>query len=767
MTFLRINGWKIPCTTGRGATEATRAHGELRESRWTGRPSRNRGGLPREWQASAFPMTQEEADTLEALVMGRGHAWRFLKDPFSFSGIGPESIQNANQDLNSDVPGMLGEFNDETQATTFDCGLRPDCWTVLYVWDTTQEDAAHIHKAVRSDGAKWENGVRNDALDTSELTVSPPAIAIDAQGPPYFYTDLVVLPFAALDAFIEQNYLWRTGWQQTFRAPLAIDAEPVTSPEASLSSFTGSIVDPDEGRVQNEFGDIGAARFDTTDVADYGTAVATRTTAKPEVSWECWAYFPTALASVSPGYLFSRTDGTFTAGYLIGHFGFFGGVADWGVLFARTAAGFPGTSTTNAPIALDTWYHLVATWREADGRFRLYRDGQLETSISETLSASPLANDNAMGFGVGNDVFDLGDPSNAHIQEARFYDRELTLEEVRERYEAGLRFSRSFPGPRYFSELPRLEVFGDALEGEVLEVMGDMRSAQGVVQHAPKQTAGGAGGWANNNRAVPFELHEVRPRGRDAISPRPTSGWLFDERQLVTSTTLRAAQGVLGGNATLVGTQVWEAGPFGFGRSRDHQNNTALRTLLPVEVNQLLNGIERVSVAAWVKRDLASTIDIILDLERATSAQTRLQLRLNSANTVNFGGQSGAADAFIDFAGSETVPVGRWMLVGGTLDLNDPIFKATATAGDARINTFFWEAREGLRYQSSGELVFTNNVFDAADFSASGDNLVGVDQAITDPFAGNIAAIYIFQDHVLKPSEVARLGELGFRGVLR
>jgi hypothetical protein len=162
----------------------------------------------RDLHFTSIPLTQADAFAWESLLTGEGHVWSFDVNLYSSKGLGPSSLTDAVIDVGSGSKFGTGAlFISLTTGTitftgallnTF--GARPGYTVMVWRYDDGT-DATFHHYVVRSDGAKWKDGVRNDATATSWLTVSGANVTLVAGGAvdPVIYSDLVCLPFDVLD----------------------------------------------------------------------------------------------------------------------------------------------------------------------------------------------------------------------------------------------------------------------------------------------------------------------------------------------------------------------------------------------------------------------------------------------------------------------------------------------------------------------------------------------------------------------------------------
>lgn len=169
----------------------------------TTRVSRHR--RKRDLSFRTVPLTEAAAHSWLCLLTGEGEAWSFDASLYGSKGTGPTSLLNSSQGAAGPKFGAGRLSVGATTGTLTYLGVAVNAWggssewTVL-VWRF--EGAAWVHYAVRSDGAKWVNGVRNDAASTTWLDVWEGNVTIEnTTGAAVLYDDLVVLPFAVLDAW--------------------------------------------------------------------------------------------------------------------------------------------------------------------------------------------------------------------------------------------------------------------------------------------------------------------------------------------------------------------------------------------------------------------------------------------------------------------------------------------------------------------------------------------------------------------------------------
>lgn len=185
-TFLLLNGYPLRV---RDVTKEPIEIGE-RDRAFSGKYRSSRRALKRRWRMKTVPMIRTHAEAVKGLLLGLGHYWSFDDDLYSSKGLGPNAGYTATQ---SPTGGLYGGKASIT-SITYAVGLPTDEWTVSVArWSGT---AWELY-AVRADGAKWRNGARDDALNTSWLSVSGGSLTLT--GSPTDYDELVAVPYLATD----------------------------------------------------------------------------------------------------------------------------------------------------------------------------------------------------------------------------------------------------------------------------------------------------------------------------------------------------------------------------------------------------------------------------------------------------------------------------------------------------------------------------------------------------------------------------------------
>lgn len=156
------------------------------------------------------PLTNAQAHAWLCLLTGEGEAWSFDSSVYGSKGTGPSAITNTSQGAPSPKYGSGRLSVGATTGSITYGGVAVNGWGGSSDWTVMlwrYEGAAWVHYVVRSDGAKWVNGVRTDGASTTWLTVSAGNVTIaNTTGAAVLYDDLVVLPFLVLDDWPAQVF---------------------------------------------------------------------------------------------------------------------------------------------------------------------------------------------------------------------------------------------------------------------------------------------------------------------------------------------------------------------------------------------------------------------------------------------------------------------------------------------------------------------------------------------------------------------------------
>ena len=197
MPFLTLNGLEVPVRNGSAQREADERIGEVTRA-WGGQLRKSEQARKQAYACETPIVTAADAKAYRGLIEGDGHYWGFETDVYSSKGLGPSAgtaptISNTIQQV-----GANSGRQTNGHSVTFPTELGSE-WTVA-VWRGPSVGLAHV--VVRSDGAKWEDGVRNDALVTTWLSVSSGSLSIaNSTGANVYYDELIAVPYKMLDTW--------------------------------------------------------------------------------------------------------------------------------------------------------------------------------------------------------------------------------------------------------------------------------------------------------------------------------------------------------------------------------------------------------------------------------------------------------------------------------------------------------------------------------------------------------------------------------------
>jgi len=191
MAFMTLNGLVVSVENDSAEWRYT-GFGEQSNS-FLNRPKRHRKGVTEEISFSSCLMAQEDADSLIGIVERVGHHISFESDAWSDRGLGPES--GSTYTLTSG--GYTGTKRAVLTSPTlvYNPEFREAKNTVCYA-RTADSGSTWEHVTVRADGAKWTDGVRDDAASTSELVVSNGAVNFSSA---FDYDEIELFPFNISD----------------------------------------------------------------------------------------------------------------------------------------------------------------------------------------------------------------------------------------------------------------------------------------------------------------------------------------------------------------------------------------------------------------------------------------------------------------------------------------------------------------------------------------------------------------------------------------
>lgn len=219
MSWLTINGIELSGIVALDSPEGPRRDiGGAREAA-SGRSSLTRQARKRDLRFETVPLSGGDAFAWEALLTGAGHVWSFDVSRYSSKGVGP-SFSDGTLESTSPAPKYGAKYLRLVVDATLEYALGAAfaAWTAsMWVFNANAENA-WTHYVVRSDGAKWVNGVRSDSYALSvNFTGSDGLFTVVGPDPgPANVDDLVICPG-----------LWVDDWPaQIFAAGRAFGAAP-------------------------------------------------------------------------------------------------------------------------------------------------------------------------------------------------------------------------------------------------------------------------------------------------------------------------------------------------------------------------------------------------------------------------------------------------------------------------------------------------------------------------------------------------------------
>lgn len=197
MAMLLVNNVEFPIH-GEPST-AVREVGHTAQA-FDGSIRKTRQALMRDLVAASTLMSAATAFAWEQLINGVGEFWSFDSHLYGSKGQGPSVSSGCTIGANG-LHGSRVAIGSGSVLTY--PGVYESSYSVL-VWRNAAAAAGAGNWAsylVRSDGAKWVDGVRNDAASTSWLTSTAGAVSLAGDGAARWYDELTVLPFLVPDAW--------------------------------------------------------------------------------------------------------------------------------------------------------------------------------------------------------------------------------------------------------------------------------------------------------------------------------------------------------------------------------------------------------------------------------------------------------------------------------------------------------------------------------------------------------------------------------------
>lgn len=199
MVFARLNGFTLPVSND-SVRRTSEPIGRPQEG-YRNAPIIRRRKFVLGWSLETTIQSADAANGLEGLIDGVGHHWPFDVHLWSDDGQGPESGFTAT------INPSGGKFDGHASITsiTYDVDLGPEFTITVF----RLESSVWNHYAIRSDGVKYFQGIRNDGKDTSWLTTDPAVGRFAIGGSPTGYDDLVFVPYHMSTLQIEAHFTWQ------------------------------------------------------------------------------------------------------------------------------------------------------------------------------------------------------------------------------------------------------------------------------------------------------------------------------------------------------------------------------------------------------------------------------------------------------------------------------------------------------------------------------------------------------------------------------
>lgn len=198
--FLRLNGIALPVQHDAAELGAPlELGGEARAV--DGAPLWSRRVTKQPWSFTTPWLSAADALAFRTLLTGRGvQVLSFETNSlYTKKGLAPASA-GADFTVSASNP-KFGTYRAASAATatnlaTWSVFSSTSAWTVA-LWDSTDGGATWVRYVVRSDGAKWVAGARNDAAVTTFMGVASGVLTLGINGAAHGFDDVVCLPFLA------------------------------------------------------------------------------------------------------------------------------------------------------------------------------------------------------------------------------------------------------------------------------------------------------------------------------------------------------------------------------------------------------------------------------------------------------------------------------------------------------------------------------------------------------------------------------------------
>ena len=620
------------------------------------------------------------ADTVEGLLMGRGHHFSFDRDFWSDSGVSPTpgTIGNITVSQSSGGQRFGTGVAEVTADLSFDVGFPTNKWTVIF-WRFISGEWQQIVQTTSNPGRVYANGV--DAGIGTVGSVSDGVMTVTFGVYNLSVDDLVILPFAVDESFITALYAWQTDNGVVMQCPF---------------DYPGDFVDRVHGNVGVPTVPANIAAGDPTRKTGSGSLL--NTDPLSNVDFPVSTGDPVELDTDDEiticFWLNPESDGT--SGSLADQFDSSGPLFGWRISMVAGALRvfYRLNSLGDSPLVLDPntvsageWVHVTMVYSSpATPTLSLYKNG----ALVGTDTGVQYSDQSAVNVFIGDK--DATDSVECNIDDFRYYKSALTTAQIADIYNQGsYGYDYIPPQGRAFSKLPRLLVSGDCIGSQhPKQVIGKVNS-EPYVQHG--------GPFSPNDRSMEMFLQEVSPLREEGI-PRPDAHFLLEPEFItdnVSAPIQRAdASGAYvyedGSVPATAPTQVYDSDDsFGFCLDFDGVVSTPNSIFLPSSITSGssnfavdLGGKTGVTVAAWVNVDSLTDNRYILSSPASTTDDKLLLRVISTSGNIQFGVRTtvGGSTESIVTAGPVIV-VGNWYFIVGVADLKNGTLAVYGNLGGA------------------------------------------------------------------------------------
>lgn len=725
MTFLRLNGWQIKALVRKKVADKFKYVAE-NGRRWTNRPNRNRRTIEQGFEFESKFAEEDCADTLIGLVEGEGDHFPFVVDAWSEAGLGPEDGSNYTLSSSGGPLATRGRHLTVGAAgITYNPELIDDQvapgggrWAVLYWY---KNGATWEWRCVRSDGTKFQDGVRNDPLVTTELSVTLGAVFFVNTSQ---IADLVILPYWPCDEFVTAVYAWLT----------ANDMQ-------GYWRFNGNFVD-ELGRLDGTAtagvafagGKTGhGITFGAADVVDVGGNTEISFTSAGVISLEA------LISPTAAGVIVEKLD---TAVGLFGGYSF--------RVIAGTVSGKLGlelfidslqfqTATANDALTIGEFSYVEVDFLTfGTAVFRV--NGVVVSHSVSTVAGSATA-DTANPTLIGNNAAGTNAFSGI-IDEVRVSLSRLSTAIAAERW-ISLRSGRPVQALKFFSALPRVDGWGDKTGWRNVELNLEVTS-----EKYQRGTLNGA--FHNNLRTITARAAVTKSEERHRL-PSPDFAWELGSRGERTpgSSTLAPLDGFISFTQTVFGgVLLHQLGPFNFIDSAMLFDGTGYLKSSSSNFGRSFAGATGLTVMMWVKRNTLGAIQVLLAVGNDTVVNPKFELRFTASNRLEFRARTAAAEALVTTLGTVASEITdtEWHLIGAQFDF---------------VNDTGAHILDGHIVDSSSVGPFANN---AMSDEGTTENRVASDLSNANKFDGSVGGMASIYKRLVSSGEIRSIWERGKRG---